>query len=85
MVYSTSYPIPHHHHNHNHSLLNQAAAYPPPPPVRTSHFESINTLPRGYKIPTLMKRFMAEVLDFIYIQLLKVVIVVMLLNYTELM
>jgi hypothetical protein len=39
----------------------------------------------GYRVPTLLKRFLAEIFDCIYIQLVKIVIVIALLNYTELM
>jgi hypothetical protein len=39
----------------------------------------------AYKIPTLTRRFLAEVFDCIYIQFFKIILVILLLNYTDLM
>ena len=38
-----------------------------------------------YKIPTLFTRLMAETLDAIYIQLFKIMIAILLANYTDLL
>ncbi|RNA00099.1 hypothetical protein BpHYR1_012345 [Brachionus plicatilis] len=37
-----------------------------------------------YKIPTLTKRFIAEVIDVLYIQISKIVLAILILNYTNL-
>lgn len=43
------------------------------------------TPPRSYKVPSLAKRFMAEFFDAVYIQCCKIVLAIILLNYTDLM
>lgn len=38
-----------------------------------------------YKIPTLMRRFIAEIIDVLYIQISKIVLAILIIKYTNLM
>ncbi len=76
-------------HSHSASTLNQHQPIPrqhTPAAANIRITQETETLPlNGYKIPSLYKRFMAESFDCIYIQLVKIMIVIALLNYTDLM
>lgn len=37
-----------------------------------------------YRVPTLLRRFLAEIIDAFYIQVLKIIIALVLINYTNL-
>lgn len=39
----------------------------------------------AYKIPTLMRRFIAEIIDVLYIQISKIVLAILIIKYTNLM
>jgi hypothetical protein len=39
----------------------------------------------SYKVPTLYKRFLAEIIDAIIIQTFKIIIAILLINFTDIM
>lgn len=63
----------HHHHHHN-----------PQQPPQIQRIIIRTELPI-YKVPTLYRRFLAELFDAVYVQIIKVIIALLLLNYTNLM
>ncbi len=64
-----------HHHHHNQNQPQQ------PQPQRII----IRTELPIYKVPSLFRRFLAELFDAVYVQIIKVIIALLLLNYTNLM
>ncbi|CAF0790922.1 unnamed protein product [Brachionus calyciflorus] len=45
--------------------------------------EAFNSQPRIYKIPSMLKRFTAEFIDAVYIQICKAILAIIVLNYTN--
>ena len=64
--------------NNNNNNNNNSPRIPIVTPPQLPHLVN-------YKVPSLARRFMAEFLDAIYIQFVKITIALILLNYTDLM
>jgi len=67
---------------HNHS--NQQTTNNVPPQVVGLQRVILRTELPVFKVPSMWKRFLAELIDAFYIQLVKLIIVLFLINYTSL-
>ena len=80
--------LSHHHQNHDQRLLhnhsNQQTTNNVPPQVVGLQRIILRTELPVYKVPSMWKRFLAELIDAFYIQLVKLIIVLVLINYTSL-
>jgi hypothetical protein len=73
-----------HHQSHDQRLLHNHSNQQTANNVPVVGLQRIRTELPVYKVPSMWKRFLAELIDAFYIQLVKLIIVLVLINYTSL-